>query len=130
MTHVTHNTRRSLIVGAAALSLAAGPAIALAAPDAELLQACDTALGAWTETDMRAQVEDWDDSRVGQNVDTVFSATERAANLPASTRAGLQAKARLLARHYAPDFEDQEPDDAEQLLVSLLQDLIGWECRA
>ncbi|KMO34708.1 hypothetical protein VP06_13660 [Methylobacterium aquaticum] len=95
-----------------------------------MVQACDTALNAWAETDAQAMAEDWNDGRVGQNVDIVFNATERAANLPASTHAGLQAKARLLARHYAPDFEDQEPDHAERLLLSLLRDLVGQGGRA
>jgi hypothetical protein len=129
MAQSSHNTRRALFVGVAVLPLALSSA-ALAAPDAELVQACNTALGAWAEMDGRGMAENWSDERVGVNVDIVLNATERASNLPASTNAGLQAKARLLARHYAPDFEDQEPDAAGRLLVSLLQDLTGQGGRA
>lgn len=126
--------RRGTLRALAALPLAVaaftGPAAALVSPDADLVLACDTALAAWAETDTRSAAVNWGDDRVGQNVDVVFNATERASNLPASTRAGIEAKARLLARHYRPDFEDQEPDAAERLLVSLLQDLVRNGSRA
>ncbi len=126
--------RRGTLRALAALPLAvaalAGPAVALPYPDAELIRACDSALDAWAESDSRGVDEDWSDARIGQNVDVVFSGTERASNLKASTHAGLQAKARLLARHYAPDFEDQEPDAAERLLISLLRDLAHQGGRA
>ncbi len=93
----TTSRRAALGAFAAVAALPAGIGLANpgagAYPDTDLIRACDTALGAWAETDSRAQVEDWDDDRVGVNVDIVFTATERAANLRASTQAGVRAKA-------------------------------------
>ncbi|TNC14917.1 hypothetical protein FF100_04905 [Methylobacterium terricola] len=125
MTKTVHSTRRSMFVGAAALAAVplATPAMALPSPDAALIRDAERAISLKHEINAKAVAENWDDDTVAARCEELNALFDAVSEMPAFSRAGLEAKAKLLA----VDTARSEPatDQVEILLASLLRDLIG-----
>nr|WP_321985327.1 hypothetical protein [uncultured Lichenicoccus sp.] len=130
-------SRRSLlaVTSATAAAVAVPLAVAaLASPDANLIAMCDRLLAAddegyaidrpWMETTekMPAHLE----ARAEALGDEYKSLRERIGHTPATTREGLEAKARAAMRHFGLDKdENMDPGDDEFVPWSLCRDILG-----
>jgi hypothetical protein len=114
-----------MFVGVAALAALplAGPAAALPSPDAALIRDAERAIGLKAEINSRALAENWSNAALDAHCEELNALFDAVSEMPAFSRDGLTAKARLLAA----DTARSEPstDQADVLLASLLRDLIG-----
>ncbi len=125
-----YNARRAVLLGAAALvamPLAMPAAAAAPSPDAELIRDAERAISLKAEINTRAIAENWDDDTVAARCEELNALFDTVSEMPAFSRAGLEAKAKLLAADTARD--EPSTDQADILLASLLRDLIGAAAR-
>lgn len=121
-------TRRSIIATAAALPVAAVPAVASASADAEVFRLAERCHAAINYRELVHEgEEDPDDELSGASCTAEIEALEALAAVPAFTLPGILAKARVLSRDADCGFDYFPWQDVAR---SLLDDLVAFEAQS